>query len=200
MRNVLLGAGGMAVTGALALAALMPVAASADSLQCPAPALSQPFQAFGDTNYYALLPGESLGGFDGSGWQLSGGAQIKTVDVGQSQQAQVLDLPAGGEAVSPPICVTADDYPVARTMVEDVSGNEGVHTYVTYGDESGWTSLSATGIVKNTAAGFAPSVPIQLHSATLTGVHLAQFTLVGGGGEQGEYEIYDFAVDPKMSW
>lgn len=163
---------------------------------CPTYALSQAFLAWGDTNEYTLLPGESPGNVSAAGWQLSGGAHLVSTAVQGGGMGQVLDLPAGSVAVTPPMCVNDSNYPEARAMVSDVSGVQGVAVHVGYqGDGSrGWPL--ATGMIKSVGRGWSPSKPIMLHAGALTGMHLVQFTLVAYGGE---YRLYNFYVDPRRA-
>jgi hypothetical protein len=62
---------GFAVTPAFA--ATNPLS-SVDTSWCTNPLLSRPFVSDGDTNEYMLVPGQSPGEFDGTGWTLTGGA------------------------------------------------------------------------------------------------------------------------------
>ena len=70
--------------------------------------ITQPFQRFGDTDNYKLLPG---GSFEAgtAAWQLSGGAKIvsgnETYKVGGSTHSRSLSLPSGSAAVSAFTCV-----------------------------------------------------------------------------------------------
>ncbi len=187
----------------IALAAAAPGAASAAPRPasagpgpCPDYSLSQPFLAWGDSNQYSLLPGESVDNVDGTGWQLSRGAHLVSAPVEDGSAGQVLDMPAGSVVVTPPMCVNASNYPEARAMVSDVFGTEGVAVYVSYqGDGPGGWAL-ATGMIKNPAPGWYPSKPIMLHAGELRGEHTVQFTLVAYGGE---YQLYNFYVDPRRS-
>jgi hypothetical protein len=163
---------------------------------CPSYALSQPFLAWGDTNEYTLLPGETPGDVTALGWQLSGGAHLVSTPVEGGSTGQVLDMPAGSVAVTPPMCVNASNYPEARAMVSDVSGAEGVAVYVSYqgGNSGGWPL--ASGMIKSATPGWSPSKPIMLHAGGLRGMHLVQFTLVAYGGE---YRLYNLYVDPRRA-
>jgi hypothetical protein len=182
----------------IALAAAIPAAASAAPPSCPSYVASQPFLAWGDPNDYALLPGESIDSVDGAGWQLSGGAKLVTTRLADGTMGQVLDLPKGATAVTAPICVNSSQEPEARTMVADLSGTSGVATYVAYSsaNDGSWGSLLAAGNVKYTWSGFGPSKPIMLHAGSLRGVHLARFTFMAFDGE---YQLYNFYVDPRRS-
>jgi hypothetical protein len=186
----------------LALTVAAPAVASASTpVSCPDYPLSQPFLAWGDFNQYTLLGGQSFDNFDGAGWQLTGGAKLVTTTLADGHTGQVLDLPSGGQAVSPTMCVNSSSYPLARAMAADLAGTQGVQVYIQYSNGYWGTPLPA-GIIKNTYSGFNASKPIMLHSPTLIGVHLARFTLVGASnfsGSKGEYQVYNFFVDPRMS-
>src|SRR5438477_9933584 len=108
---------------AVASLALFPGQAAAAT--CPNSLFSQPLLSFGDAGWYTLAPGESVDNFAGTGWSLSGGARIVTTTLADGARGAVLDLPAGGAAVSPPTCVT-NDYPTARALVRNVTGGWGV--------------------------------------------------------------------------
>jgi hypothetical protein len=185
-----------------ALAVLAPAAASASTpVSCPDYPLSLPFLAWGDLNQYTLLAGQTVDNFDGTGWKLTGGAKLVTTTLADGSTGQVLDLPNGAQALSPAMCVDASSFPQARTMAANVQGTQGVQVYIQYSNGT-WGNPLAAGIVKNTYPGFNASKPIMLHSSTLVGVHLARFTLVGASnasGGKGEYQVYNFYVDPRMS-
>jgi hypothetical protein len=156
--------------------------------------LSQPFLAWGDPNEYTLLPGETFDNVDGTGWLLFQGASLTTTTVQDGQTGQVLDMPAGSVAVTPPLCVDASDYPMARAMVGDVSGSEGVAVYVSYEAHDSWGWPFAAGMIKASGPGFYPSKPIMLHSSELRGDHLVRLVLVAYGGE---YQLYNLYIDPR---
>jgi hypothetical protein len=83
-----------------------PWASWVDTSACYSPSFSQPFLSSGDARWYTLAPGESPNSFDGTGWTLTGGAQIKTAASADTSASPVLDLPSGSQAVSPPMCVS----------------------------------------------------------------------------------------------
>lgn len=89
----------LGVAGALAASAALAVPAQAASLvtptDCPTPALTQPFAAWGDENRYKLIDGAAFDG-EAAGWKLTGGAAVRD---GR------LSLPAGSTATSAPVCV-----------------------------------------------------------------------------------------------
>lgn len=178
----------------IALAAALPAVASADP--CPSYGMSQPFLAWGDTHEYTLLPGESVDSIGGQGWELSRGAKLVTSSLLDGSTGQVLDMPAGSVAVSPPMCVNGSDYPVARSMVRDLSGDEGIAVYASYEGDGPWGWPLASGMIKGGLLGWVPSKPIMLHAGSLRGEHILRLSLVAYGGE---YQLYNFYIDPRRN-
>jgi hypothetical protein len=167
---------------------------SLDTSWCATPLLSQPFASFHDENWYALMPGEKSEGFSGTGWQLSGGAQVITATLADGSVGQVLNLPSGAEAVSPPMCVSSD-YPTARTMVRDVKGSEGVFFYVGYEGTNTWANPRNTGQVHGQQTAWSLSDPVNVQPSNTLGWQPVRFTLEAGG-KTSDFQIYDFYVDP----
>jgi hypothetical protein len=174
-------------------AALAPLASAVTAVataSCTAPALTQPFLAFGDANFYALMPGESYA----SGWLLSGGAKIVSVKLNDGTTGSVLDLPSGATAISPAMCVT-DSYPTARTMIRDLAGTAGVSIKVAYLSSN--PSLVATGTVTGSGPGWTLSPVINIDPSTASGWQLAWFAFTATGSSS-EYQLYNLYVDPRM--
>jgi hypothetical protein len=169
------------------------VAGGASASQCTTPTLTQPFLAWGDSNWYALAPGESFDSFDGTGWTLANGASIQTNTLQDGTTGNVLDLPGGAVAVSPPVCVEAS-YPTARTMISSTPGSA-VAVGVSYLN-SGRVELS--GLISSSGSGFNPSNPFNVHPGNLSGWQLVQFVFVGIGVNSDD-QLYNFYVDPRMS-
>ena len=114
--RVVVAALGAAPVGAVVAASAQADTSAAGTSSCTDPALSQPFLPWGDSNWYALAPGEAPDDFAGTGWTLTGGAQIVTTALQDGRTGSVLNLPVGAKAVSPTICLTsacptADDDP-----------------------------------------------------------------------------------------
>ena len=115
-------------TAALASAAIASPASAgiltASAGNCDANPLVQPFQRFGDSARYRLVPG---GSFEGSmaGWSLSGGAKVvsgnESYRVGGSTHSKSLVLPFGSRAVSPVVCVGLGE-PTIRLFAKRNSG------------------------------------------------------------------------------
>jgi hypothetical protein len=104
---------------AFALAAgALAVAAPAAQAACPVDGAAPVLAGFGDASSYLPVAG---GDFESgaTGWTLVNGARIVDGDatplVGAADDARSLELPPGGAAISPPVCVTSD-YPFARML------------------------------------------------------------------------------------
>jgi hypothetical protein len=185
---------GLAASPALAGAPKTP-ALAVDTSMCSSPQLSQPFASARDTSWYTLAPGESAGSFDGSGWTLTGGAKIITTQMADGRSGQVLDLPAGSQAVSPNVCV-ASDYPTARTMVQDGAGSK-IAFAVSYAGTKSANKPAPAGSIRGTGAGWSLSAPFQVHPGNLPGWQIVQFTFASGG-KGSDAQIYNFYIDPRM--
>ena len=165
---------------------------------CSAPSYSftQPFASAKDSNWYTLAPGQDVNSFNGAGWTLTGGAKLVTTTLADGTTGQVLDLPAGGAAVSPPMCVSAA-WPTAKAVVRDVAGPPSVHLYVSYTNTKSWAKPTAAGVIAgNTQWG--NSQPLQLHPGNLYGWQEETFTLTGGNTGT-DAQVYNFWVDPRCS-
>lgn len=168
--------------------------AVADTSSCSAPTLTQPFTPWGDYNYYTLVPGQTPGNFDGTGWWLGDGAQLATTTIYGGATATVLKLSSGARAVSPAMCVAAN-YPTARTMIREVGDSSAVTLLVSYQNSwGGWTDPAAVGSVTGTSD-WAPSPSLQINPPNTSGWTLARFKFVAGG-TPGSSQIYNFYVDP----
>ena len=192
----------------IALAALTAVQAQAANATvtptvCTAPALSQPFLAWGDSNWYVLAGGQSADNFDGGGWVLSGGAKIVAAKLADGQTGSVLDLPAGSSAQSPTLCVTSD-YSSARAMVSNRTGSD--HGYVavsvSYAGTGSARNPQTTGKLATTGGDGAngawqPSDAVALDPASTPGWQLLRITLTPGGSRFGKFDLYDLYLDPN---
>jgi hypothetical protein len=165
---------------------------------CPAPVLSQPFVGLRDTNLYALAPGQTPDNFTGAGWTLSGGASIVQATLADGATGNVLDLPSGSEAVSPVICV-ASDYPVARMMVRNLKGAEGVSFNVQYQATASANTPHNTGQVHGNGTGWTTSDPVNLQpQGNSTSWQLVRLVLIGKGNTS-HFQVYNIYVDPRLA-
>ncbi len=169
--------------------------ALADTSSCSAPTLVQPFLSWNDSNWYTLAPGESADSFNGTGWTLNGGASVVSTQLADGSTGNVLDLPAGSSAVSPPMCV-ASNYPTARTMVQQAGGWGGVQFSVSYQNQStgNWSGPQTTGLV-HSPNGWTLSAPVSLEPSSDPGWQLVEFTFTSLG-RSNDSQLYNFYVDP----
>jgi hypothetical protein len=174
-------------------------AAALSTAGCSAPALSQPFLSFGDTNLYALAPGQSPDQFTGSGWTLSRGAHIAPMPVMDGVNGTILDLPTGGVAVSPPICVESD-YPIARTLIASTPGASVGVTTSYPGLLPIIPRVQFSGSISSAQEYWQASSAMQVHPGNLPGWQHVQFTFSNTGPAGGNAVIYDFFIDPRMSY
>ncbi|HYI07380.1 MAG TPA: hypothetical protein VD858_21010 [Reyranella sp.] len=133
--------------GASSASAGLLVASAPD---CEAQSLSKTFLPWWDiANYTALSGGDFEGA--GDGWTTTGGAAIangnESYDVGGSDDAHSLALPAGASATSPTICVGLG-HPTMRFFAKRQSG--------------GWLSLASVrvDVLFETSTGQLASLPI----------------------------------------
>ena len=175
---------------------------SVDTSMCSNPTLTQPFLSWGDTNWYALAPGETARNFNGAGWVLTGGARIVTRTLLDGTTGSVLDLPPGSQAVSPTVCLTSD-YPNARMMVANLSGSNGsnVGFSVSYAGTSSATTPVQTGTFSTTgstgvAGAWQLSGSVPLAPSSTPGWQPMKIVLTPSGGK--EYAIYNLQLDPRM--
>jgi hypothetical protein len=185
----------------VAIAALTAAPAQAstgtvDTSMCSAPLLTQPFLGSGDSNWYQSLTGDGADNFDGSGWELSGGASITTTTLADGASYSVLNLPSGSKAVSPTFCVTSS-YPTARTMVRDVVGSEGVFFYVSYMGTNTWGTPKNTGQVHGSGTAWTLSSPVNMQPNNLAGWQPVRITLIPGG-KTSDFQVYNLDIDPRM--
>jgi len=167
-----------------------------ETITCTAPLLTQPFLSAGDSNFYMLAPGQTPGSFDGTGWTFSGRAGVKKVSIeGGGTTTSVLDLPSGGQAVSPPFCVTAE-YPTARGIVRSVTSSGSVGFYVSYRGNPSWESLKMTGQLEGQGSAWTLANPVSMQPYSASGWLIAQVTLVGAGSSKSDAQLYNLYIDP----
>ena len=198
-RSITRRAAGLAVAFAAVAGGSAQAATTTGVSACSAPtySFSQPFASGKDSNWYTLTPGQAVDSFNGNGWVLSGGAKIVTTTLADGTTGQVLDLPAGSTAVSPPMCVSAA-YPTAKALVRDVAGGPSVHLYVSYTNTKSADKPTSAGVIAGKTA-WGDSQPLQLHPGNLYGWQEETFTLTGGD-KGSDVQVYNFYVDPHCFW
>jgi hypothetical protein len=167
---------------------------------CPGQTFSQPFEAWGDTSFYTLVPGSEYNS-PGEGWELHGGAQIVEAHRPNGGSGGVLDMPSGSLAVSPPVCVTLH-YPTARAWVEDVKGASGVVVGVYYaGGRFGGTGQPVGQLSSIPNHGWQLSSPFEVRPAlggSAEGVREVRF-VYANTSRNGDVHLSGLYVDPRMS-
>jgi len=184
---------------ALAIGGAPAQAAPISTEACNEAALSQPFQRWGDTSDYELVPG---GDFEGSlaGWTLSGGAQrvagSEPFGATGAVGSYSLELPAGASAQSPFTCVDAA-YPTFRLFARNESLLATVVVQVVYQTALGTVALPLGAVVLSSK--WAPTLPMLTGSvvpaALANGVAevALRFTALAGASR-----IDDVFIDPRM--
>ncbi len=108
----------------------------------------------------------------------------------------MLDLPSGSEAVSPVICVNSA-YPVARAMVRDVVGSQGVFFYVSYEGTNTWNTPRNTGQIHGSGTAWTAVNPVNLQPFNQSSWQPMRITLIPGG-KTSDFQLYNLYVDPHM--
>jgi hypothetical protein len=157
---------------------------------CPAVPLSQPFSAYGDLNYYTLVPNGTFNNTSGGGWQMSGGAKIVATTLPNGASGYALSLPHGAKAISPAMCVDAS-YAFARTWVKALNNSPGLGiTGLAGGHQQSQTIKGSS----NGAWTLPPAVNVL---PNVTGAVQLQLVLESMGSS-GSNLVYDLYVDPRM--
>jgi hypothetical protein len=129
------------LTALLSAVAVFVVPAAAQAA-CPSTPTTKPFQAFGDSHDYSLVPN---GGFEtgAGGWSLSSARPVvgnESWSVRAAGDSRSLSIDAGGTAVSPTVCVDLS-RPTYRFFARRTSGSWGVlNLRVRWQDSSGRTN------------------------------------------------------------
>jgi hypothetical protein len=173
----------------------------ASQLECQTPSLLQPFADFKDNRNYVLAPNGDFSDASGGGWQLADGARIVNTTRPDGTTGNALDLPSGGVAVSPTMCVDLD-YPTARAWVRNVAGDGGVDVSVVYDAGKEAHKAHKAGHVHGRAHdpswSLSADVKVQPQLAgKQQGWRRVAFVLAGTG-KGGESEVHGFFVDPRM--
>jgi len=181
-------------------------AVSAALAVCPGQTFAQPFQAFGDVNYYTLVEGSEFNS-PSEGWELLGGASVVSSTRPDGSTGSVLDLPSGATAVSPPVCVTLQ-YPTARMWTNTVQGKSKVAVSVAYANtrtaskpkQVGTIQEDSSGQGNGEAAGWTLSRPFNVQPELAGKVEeTRQVRFIFASGSTGsDTQLYGLYVDPRM--
>jgi hypothetical protein len=191
-----------------AVDALLAAGSGGEAGQLPRPACAYPpaaqaFLAWGDGSSYALAPDGDFA-WDGA-WTLNSQASIVDGADPYSGAERSLQLTAGGQAVSPAMCVNVNE-PTIRFFLRDLGGNgdADVRVDVVYEGKDG--SLERLTIARVTAAASwhpSPSIPILVNTLAATsarGETAVAFAFTAEGLSQNEtIGISALYVDPFQS-
>jgi hypothetical protein len=176
-------------------------AATATASVCVTPKFGQVFLPWNDSALYTLSPG---GSFEtgAAGWTLAGAAKVVAGNepyfVGGAGDRSSLSLPAGGSAVSAPMCVDRT-YPSFRFFARNLGDARADLTVEVQWTESGAKKSSKTKLDKKAGGAWAPVKSLKLPAGALSTGTLEpvtfRFTAVGAGGA---WQIDDLYVDPYM--
>lgn len=183
------------VLGLLGLwsASAMASNAGSEAAVCPGQTFSQPFEAFGDSNWYTLVEGSEFNG-GAEGWELSGGAEVVEGIRPDGSTGGVLNLPSGASAVSPAVCVTLD-YPKARTWVDAVKGNGGVTVRVVY---EGKPEVGTTRLRDKDANGWTLSRQFNVKPQLAGGEEGEVRFVYTNNTKSSDFNVWGLFVDPRM--
>jgi hypothetical protein len=170
---------------------------------CAYPPPTQAFLAWGDDSLYALAPD---GDFSQAGaWTLNPQASVVEGADPYSGAGQSLGFGAGGQAVSPAMCVTLDE-PAIRFFVRDLGGdgNADIRVDVLFqGRNGGLERLTIARVTAGSSWQPSPSIPIlvnRLASSSDGGETAVAFAFTAEGLSQDEtIGISALYVDPFQS-
>ena len=169
-------------------------------------AAQYPFLRFLDPLPYTLAPD---GGFEAgaAGWKLSGGAKVVSGNESfalSGPGSRSLQIPSGGSATSPPMCVGLI-LPVVRFVAQGGSLLSTLKVEAVWTDSAGrQRSIELLPAVLGGSSAWAPTLPLlqlggTLNALTLNGLTTQmsfRFTPRGGLFGSGTWRIDDIYVDP----
>jgi hypothetical protein len=164
--------------------------------ECTMPESTQALIAYGDDNSYFLAPGGSFEG-DNAHWHLAAGAQLTQAAGEDGTESGVLELPSGGQAVSPVLCVTSD-FPHARVFARSVTGGDEIDFGVSYYARHGWSKFTQTGHIRVEDKMWALSDPLGLHPDKKSGWQQVRLAFYGGGTGN-VFQLDNLWLDPRGS-
>jgi hypothetical protein len=172
-------------------------------------AAERPFLRFLDPLPYTLAPD---GGFEAgaAGWQLSGGTKVVSGNNSfflSGPGSKSLQIPSGGSAMSPPMCVPLI-LPVVRFAATGGTFLSTLKVEAVWKDAAGrQSSIELLPFVLGGARNWVPTLPLlqlggALNALTLNGLTTEmqfRFTPRGGLFGSGTWKIDDVYVDPWKS-
>jgi hypothetical protein len=173
-----------------------PASVNSELAVCPGQTFAQSFGALGDSNYYTLVEESEYDG-GGQGWELKNGAAVVQGTRPDGSSGNVLDLPSGATAVSPPVCVTLQ-YPTARAWVQTIQGKGGVSVGVFYAGTK--PTGKVVGQLSSNAGSWQLSDPFQVRPELFSkeeGVREVRF-IYANTTKSSDFHLSGLFVDPRM--
>jgi hypothetical protein len=173
---------------------------AASKQECQDPTFVQPFTGLKDNRHYVLAPGGDFSSPDGAGWQFDGGAQITDDMTPDGASGGVLAMASGSVAISPVMCVDMN-YPTARMWVRKLSGDGDVKVNVAYAGTKTATTPKEVGKVHGHGRDWDLSDDVKIKpelAGKYDGWRKVVFVFKASGND-GDFRIDDFYVDPRMS-
>jgi hypothetical protein len=172
---------------------------------CPSAPVSQPFKAFGDSDYYTLAPGATFES-GAAAWTLNANTKAagnESFFLNGSTDTTSLQIKAGGQVVSPAFCVDGT-MPTLRFVARKATSASGqLKVELLYADPAGnyrpvpaGTLTSGTG---NTYGAWKPTPVLKLYTALPMAVSkgtTVKLRLTADKG--GDWLADDVYVDPRM--
>lgn len=202
MQNHLFTRGALALVATAGALMGVPAVAAAyssaglDVSACQAGEFSQPFLSLGDRNWYEPAPGTTGQGFTPSGWTLSGGAHLVSVEA-EGKHYSALDLPEGARAVSPVFCLESD-YPTARAIMRNLLGG-GVAFEVGYEGTPTWMQAQNTGQIHGAGTAWTATTPVNLQPYGGYVGWQPMHIVLEATGKGNEFQIAALYIDPRFS-
>lgn len=166
---------------------------------CEGQAFSQPFEAFGDSSLYTLVGGSEFNSPE-EGWELGGGARIVPGIRPNVSFGGVLYLPRGGEAVSPPVCVTLQ-YPTARLWLRRAEGSGSIEADVAYTKSKTTAVIEEVAKLKTGSGWWSPSETFEVRpqlGGEVEGPRPVRFVFIGKGERESAFQLFGLYVDPRL--
>jgi hypothetical protein len=164
---------------------------------CNLPTSTQALLSQGDQDSYFLAPG---GNFSDSSanWYFDGGAGLTTVTNTDGSSNGVLQIPAGGQAVSPVICVTVD-CPHAKIFARNLNGGgDRLKFGVSYYRDGAWSSWKRTADFKGNDKNWGLSDKLNIQPEKKDGFQQVRFAIYNDTKDK-TFQLDDFWIDPRAS-
>jgi hypothetical protein len=179
------------------------VSAGSALASCPTQPVSTPFQQWGDTNSYFLVPGGSLEGtIDDIGWNLAtaelsqGNEPFNVNDPGDSQS---VTIDGGGSATTPFFCVD-NSMASMRFFAQQTAAGSDLQIQAVIHTSHGDVVKPIGDLPDGSMSGWAPTDPIDGGANQLPAGHTLMVALrFQIPSTDGSWQIDDIYVDPYRS-